>query len=669
MTEHITDPDDLLDIALEHHQAGGLAEAEILYKKILEIDPGHPGALYLLGGIAHQDGRHEFAFELVAQVIADEPNDPDAQHLLGLIAQRLGRTEIALEALGKALELNPDYVHAYVSLGDVLYSLQRLEAALANYDRAIALQPDLLAAYSNRGVILSLLRRSDAALRNFDTAIALQPDNAQLHVYRGNVLNDLHRYAEAAQAYAQALVCDPECKYALGKKFQCELQICDWQLYAESVERVRTAVRARKVAAVPFSFLAMSPAADEQLICASVYIADQYPPAEPFWHGERYQHDKIRIAYLSADFHSHATAFLMVKFFELHDKNRFEVSAYSFGPDANDEMRVRLRNAFDHFIDVRNCTNAEIAAQLRAAEIDIAIDLKGLTGNSRFSIFAHRLAPLQILYMGYPGTLGSSYIDYMIADHIVIPPEHTAFFAEKIARLPETYWSTDDEMKIADYTPTRAELNLPASGFVFCCFNNNYKITPDVFDIWMRLLGRVDGSVFWLLEDNAAARVNLQLAARQRGIDPARLIFAPRRSLPEHLARQRRADLFLDTLPVNAHTTTTDALWAGLPVLTCLGDAFVGRVAASLLQAVGLPELITESLADYEELAFRLATTPAMLADVRAKLLRNRNIYPLFDTERFCRHMESAYITMYERQRQGLAPAGFSVAPLPRRAL
>jgi len=669
MTEPITDPDDLLDIALEHHQAGRLAEAEILYKKILDIDPGHPGALYLLGGIAHQDGRHEFAFELVAKVIADEPNDADAQHLLGLIARRLGRTEIALEALGKALELNPDYVHAYVSLGDALYSLQRLEAALANYDRAIALQPDLLEAYSSRGVILSLLRRSDAALLSFDTAISLQPDNAQLHLYRGNVLCDLQRYAEAAQAYARALACDPECKYALGKKLQCELQICDWQLYADSVARVRAAVRARKVVAVPFSFLAMSPAAAEQLICASVYVADQYPAAEPLWRGERYNHEKIRIAYLSADFHSHATAFLMVKFFELHDKDRFEVSAYSFGPDANDDMRVRLQRAFDRFVDVRNCTNAEIAAQLRAAEIDIAIDLKGLTGNSRFGIFAHRLAPLQILYMGYPGTLGSSYIDYMIADEVVIPPEHREFFAEKIANLPETYWSTDDEMEIADYTPTRAELNLPANGFVFCCFNNNYKITPDIFDIWMRLLNRIDGSVFWLLEDNAAARANLQLAARQRGIDPARLIFAPRRSLPEHLARQRRADLFLDTLPVNAHTTTTDALWAGLPVLTCLGGAFVGRVAASVLRAVGLPELVTENLTDYEDLAFRLATTPALLADIRAKLLRNRNTYPLFDTERFCRHMESAYITMYERQRQGLAPAGFSVAPLPPRSI
>jgi predicted O-linked N-acetylglucosamine transferase (SPINDLY family) len=367
------------------------------------------------------------------------------------------------------------------------------------------------------------------------------------------------------------------------------------------------------------------------------------------------------VAYLSADFHDHATSQLMAELFERHDRERFEVSAWSFGPETGDAMRARLRAAFEHFHDVRNVSDDEVAARLRAAEIDIAVDLKGFTDGCRPGIFARRVAPIQVNFLGYPGTTGADYMDYIIGDAEVIPEGHEVFYSEQVVRLPDSYQVNDTKRVIAGHVPTRAEAGLPASGFVFCCFNNNYKITPEVFDVWMRLLKAVPGSVLWLLEDNAAASRNLRREAQARGVDAGRLVFAGRVLPPDHLARHRLADLFLDTLPCNAHTTASDALWAGLPVLTCRGNAFAGRVAASLLRAVGLPELVVDDLGAYETLAIRLATAPGELAGLKARLLQNRLTHPLFDIERYRRHLESAYAAMIEQHRQGKSPRGFSL--------
>jgi predicted O-linked N-acetylglucosamine transferase (SPINDLY family) len=380
------------------------------------------------------------------------------------------------------------------------------------------------------------------------------------------------------------------------------------------------------------------------------------------WHGEAYAHDRIRIAYLSADFHSHATAALMAGVFESHDRTRFQTVAISFGPDDRSEMRARLMPAFERFVDVREKSDPEIATTLRQMEIDIAIDLKGYTQDSRPGILAHRPVPIQAGYLGFPGTMGADYIDYIIADAVVIPPEHESFYTEKVVRLPDTYQGNDSKRRIAERTPTRAEAGLPETGFVFCCFNNNFKILPDMFAIWMRLLACVEGSVLWLIEDNAAAARNLKREAVARGIAADRLVFAPRVNLDVHLARHRLGDLFLDTLPYNAHTSASDALWAGLPVLTCLGTGFAGRVAASLLQAVGMPELVTQSLEAYESLALKLARDSGALDALKAKLARNRMTQPLFDTTRFTRNLEAAYLAMWERHRSGLPPAGFAVS-------
>lgn len=665
----INDPDAALDIAIEYHQTGRITEAEALYRRILEVDPGHPGALYLLGGIAYQNGADAEAFALIDEVLRDEPADADAQHLFALINQRLGDIALALESVGRALALNANYAHAWLTQGNLLRGALRPDAALASYARALALlgnaaPVERAGIHRDRGLTLIALDRPVDALAEFDAAIALDGGNADAHVYRGNTLNDLRRYAEAARAYARVLELAPAYPFVRGKQLHCELQICDWRNYATASNEIRAAVRRSELADVPFSFLMVSADPAEQLQCALQYVRNQYPTIPPLWTGERYGHDRIRLAYLSADFHGHATAFLMAELFEAHDRTQFECSAVSFGPAANDAMRGRLERAFDRFVDMRGAGNAEIANWLRANEIDIAIDLKGLTGGSRAGIFAYRAAPLQVGYIGYPGTVGAPWLDYIIGDPVVTPVGHEDFYTEHIVRLPDSYQVNDSHRAIAGYTPTRFEAGLPASGFVFSCFNDNYKITPEVFAIWMRLLHRVEGSVLWLFQGNADAAENLRRAAVSHGIAAERLVFAPRMALPEHLARQRLADLFLDTLPVNAHTTASDALWAGLPLLTCRGSAFAGRVAASLLNAVGLPELVAENLADYEALALRLATTPALLADIRTKLARQRNTRPLFDIDRFRRHLESAYRAMHERHCEGLPPAGFDVAPV-----
>jgi predicted O-linked N-acetylglucosamine transferase (SPINDLY family) len=367
------------------------------------------------------------------------------------------------------------------------------------------------------------------------------------------------------------------------------------------------------------------------------------------------------VAYVSADFYNHPLSYLAAGLFEKHDRSRFEISAIYFGPDQRDEMRERLERSVERFVDVRTSSDREVAELLKGLEIEIAVDLKALTEDCRPGILASRPAPLQVNYLGYPGTMAAPYIDYLIADAHVIPEAERACYAERIVYLPDAYQVNDSARLVAESTPQRAEVDLPQAGFVFCCFNNNYKISPAIFDLWMRLLQKVDGSVLWLVADNATALRNLRREAERRQVAPERLVFAERAKVDEYRARYRLADLFLDTLPYNAHTTASDALWVGLPVLTCTGHTFAGRVGGSLLAAAGLPELVTETLEEYEALALKLATTPAMLADLKARLMRNRDTCALFDTDRFRRHIESAYVTMWTRYQRGEPPQDFAV--------
>ena len=437
--------------------------------------------------------------------------------------------------------------------------------------------------------------------------------------------------------------------------------MCDWTDLAAEVAQLLSGVRAGEPVSAPFPLLGMASTAADQLQCAKRYMQDRLAfPA--VWRGETYRHDRIRVAYLSADLHEHPVAYLMAGLFEHHDRSRFEVTALSLGAHQDSQFRARLKASFDRFLDVHSNSNQEIADLIRRSEIDIVVDLNGFTQNGRPEILSRRPAPVQVNYLGYAGTMGVERFDYIIADATVISADNFDFYSEKVVWLPDSFMANDAARRIAERTPTRAELDLPETGTVFCCFNQMHKIDPAIFEVWMSLLRKVDDSVLWLRKADPTVTQNLSREAARHGVAPERLVFAPRVPLvADHLARHRQADLFLDTLPYNAHTTASDALWADLPVLTCLGSTFAGRVAASLLNAAGLPELITTSLDDYEALAFRLARDRSLLAAIKAKLARNRQTCLLFDTARFARHIEAAYVTMWERHVSGRPPASFAV--------
>ncbi len=534
--------------------------------------------------------------------------------------------------------------------------------ALEAYDRALSIDPENAVTWTNRGTALVALRRNEDALPNFERALALDPRSVDAFSSRANAYSNLKRLTEATAYCEKALELDPQHAHALAVLVHCRLHCCDWRNLDEERAKVRRGLHLGKQTVFPFDNKAISESEEEHLLCTRIWVNEECPPARhPLWHSERYRHDKIRLAYLSTDLRAHAVAFLIVGAFEHHDKSRFETTAISLGADDQSETRARIVAAFDRFIDIRNMEDGEVAKLLKRLEIDIAVDLNGHTGDSRPRILAMRPAPIQVNFLGYPGTMGADHIDYIVADRLIVPEENAGYYSEKIVTLPDVYQPNDFSRRVAEHVPSRAEAGLPETGFVFCSFNNTYKIRPPVFETWMRLLRRVEGSVLWLLEDNASAVVNLRRAAEARGISAGRLFFAPRTKPPEHLARQKLADLFLDTLPYNAHTTASDALWIGLPLVTCIGHAFAGRVAASILNAAGLPELVTKSLDEYEALALKLALDKDALASVKGKVLRNRETSALFDIGRFTRHLETAYVRMWENHQGGEAPSSFAV--------
>jgi predicted O-linked N-acetylglucosamine transferase (SPINDLY family) len=450
---------------------------------------------------------------------------------------------------------------------------------------------------------------------------------------------------------------------AEGARLHYKTNLCDWSNISADRQRLVSSTKKDKANTSPFALIAISTSRDDQLRCAKLWVSKGYPAsAQPIWTGEIYKHDKIRIGYVSGDFYLHAISQLTAGMFECHDRARFETTAISIGPDDKSELRNRLKDAFDYFLDVNSLSDDEIANQIRQKEIDILVNLTGFTQHARSRIFAYRPAPLQVNYLGFPATMGADYIDYMIADKTVVPESHRQHYSEKIIHLPNSYQANDSKRAISEKVFSREEMGLKDDSFVFCCFNNSFKILPETFDSWARILKQVHGSVLWLLETNATVAENLRKEARHRGLDSERLVFAPRISTPDHLARHRCADLFLDTLPYNAHTTASDALWAGLPVLTQIGETFAGRVAASLLTAIGLPELITPTPKDYEDLAIELATSPEKLLTIKRKLAENRLTTSLFNTQLFTQDIERAYVAIYDRYQRGLPPEHTDVA-------
>jgi predicted O-linked N-acetylglucosamine transferase (SPINDLY family) len=541
----------------------------------------------------------------------------------------------------------------------------RHDAAIASYDAAILASPEDPALYYNRGAMRLALNLAERAIEDLDKALTIKPDYVKALVARGHAYIAVKRYNDAAESYSQAYSRDPNVPFLMGYVAHARAHLCDWSDYEGTVQRIVDGARSGRPVCVPFAFLLLSDDPAAQLLCAASCVRNEHSRVRPQV-SRRGQgaHDRIRLGYLSGNFHDHAATYLISELFDSHDRTRFEITAISFGPESRGVTRSRPQASPDRFIDVRAMSDADVATLLRDLEIDIAIDMMGHTLDARLDILAYRPAPIQVNYLGYTGTTGASFIDYIIADHYVVPAGDDEHYSERVVRLPECFQVTNSTSPIAERTPTRAELGLPEQGFVFCCFNSSLKLAPGMFDLWMRLMRRVDGSILWLLRSNASAERNLRREAQKRGVAPDRLVFASMAPMDQYQAQHRVADLFLDTLPYNAHTTAGYALRAGLPVLTHPGKSFAARVAGSQLNALNLPDLVTGSLDEYEARALELATNPAFLQGIKQKLSRAVVNAPLFHTDRYRRHLEAAYTTMWEMYKRGEEPRSFDVEPI-----
>jgi predicted O-linked N-acetylglucosamine transferase (SPINDLY family) len=634
------------------------------YDRAIALDAGYANAHCNRGTVLERLERWEEALASYDRAIALNPTDFLAHYNRAWVFKQLGRLDQALDDYARAIELNPGYFAAHVNRGYVLQDLQRHEPAVQSFDRAIELNAAYADAHRARGSSLVALGRFADALASFDRAIALEPRDAAAHHGRAFVLFCLKDREGAIAGYDQVVALDPDYRFVAGSRLHARALICDWTDAERDTERLSAALRTRRPVCQPFVAMTLIDSPELQRIAAEVWVREMYPPNPALGPlAPRQRAAKIRLGYFSPDFRTHAVAQLIAELFELHDRSRFEVTGFAFGPDAgNDELRRRLQRGFDRFIDVRSRTDLEVAALARELEIDIAVDLAAFTEESRTNIFAMRAAPIQVNFLGYPGTSGAGYMDYLIADRTLIPEAQRTHYSEKILFMPHSYQINDSQRKIAAESISRAALKLPQVGFVFCCFNNNFKIRAETFASWMRILERVPRSVLWLLEDNALAARNLRAAAQRLQVDPERLVFAPRTSPAQHLARQRCADLFLDCLPYNAHTTASEALWAGLPILTLAGESFAARVAASLLRALEMPELVTATRDEYEALAVRLANQPEELRRLRDQLANKRATAPLFDPVRYARSLEAGFVQMVERHDAGLPPADLVAA-------
>jgi protein O-GlcNAc transferase len=521
--------------------------------------------------------------------------------------------------------------------------------------------PDRAAFHYNRGNRLSRQGDFEAAIQSYYKSLQINPENADTFYNLGLSLQENRDIEKAIKSYNRALSIKPNYQSARSQKLHQQARICNW-IGIENDKKSMLKIGANTQEIVPFGHLALEDCPNRHRLRSELYSNNTYHQrplsiiSRPLQKPER-----LRIGYFSSGFCEHPVAYLIAKVLELHDRKNFKVYGYSIGPVKDDEMRKRLKKAFDVFHDVKDRDDKDITLLARQDKIDIAIDLNGYTGNNRSAIFAYRAAPVQINYLGYPGTMGADFIDYIIADQNLIPNESQKFYSEKPIYMPHHYQAQDDTLPISDETPSRSELGLPDKGFVFCAMNNTYKITPSEFSIWMRLLQHVDGSVLWLLESNKWVKPNLLKEASARGVGTERLVFAKRTSHSKYLAQFRQADLFLDTFNYNAGATASNALWAGLPVLTKLGTGYSSRMAGSLLASIGLPELITSAEEDYEELALELATNPERIASIKRKLADNRLSKPLFDTELFTKHLEDGYQQAYQLYFDGKDPENIRV--------
>jgi len=647
-----------LQSAIEHHVAGRLDEAEAAYRLALGADPNLAVAHTNLGFLLQSRGDLDGAEAHGRSAVELAPGEANAHYNLGVVCHIRGRLEEAEACYGQTLRCNPDHIGALHNMGFLLHSRGQREAAEALYRHALRVQPSFVDAHFNLATLLDQAGNEEGARAEYETVTELEPAHVGALNNLGGIAQLHFDFPRAVEFYGRALAADPENGCAATQMAHCRQYLCAWEGFSELLERVKRIVAAGKGGQIfPFSFIALPVDAAEHLDCARQYAGKQLPAVIPAHvsAGVPRQDSRLRLAYLSADFHQHATAYLIAEMIELHDRSRFELFGYSIGPKDNGPMRQRLMRGFEHFADISDLDDQEAAELIRHDGIDILVDLKGYTRGHRVGILGHRPAPLQVQFVGYPGTMGTPCVDYLIADEFIVPEAHFQWYDEKIVWLPGCYQPNDRKREVGDM-PTRAEAGLPADGVVFCAFHQSYKILPDVFDCWMRLLQRVPGSVLWLLESNVWAPDNLRREAAARGVNPGRLLFSPNLPLKEHLGRLQLADVYLDAWVTNAHTTASDALWVGLPVVTLAGETFASRVAGSLLRAAEVPELVATRVADYEEFAVALALAPERRAALRSRLREQRDRVALFDAPRFTHGLEAAFESMWQRHERGLAP-------------
>lgn len=682
------------------HRDGQLAQAEPLYQQVIQLQANHADAHHMLGLICYQTNRKQEAVTHIAQALAISPRNLDFLNNHGLALRANNQPEAALKSFQQAILLQPKDLDVQLNIANTLLELVRFEEAAGYYRRVLRVfskRDDVRAAlchclsslgnqahatgnylqaeacfqeaitFNTRDAVLHYnlanaqreLGKPLEAIKHYQESIQLAPDDADAYNNLGNVQRELGQLDTAIASYEHALKLNPQLHHAKVHLVHQKQHICDWQGLSEAITEIRSWVITRPEAQIsPFAFLAMpSTTMEEQKSCADNWVNNRYSAliAHAKQLNFEYKHTgakKLKIGYLSADFRLHPLAFLISELIELHDRKHFEIVAFSYGVNDKTSARARLEKAFDHFYDIRNLSEIDAAKKIHACGIDILVDLTGFTQTSRSGIAALRPAPINVNWLGFPGTMGSinskSLFDYILTDNFISPPEAAHHYAETLAVLPQAYQPNDRKRPIGK-TPSREACQLPENALVFCSFNQTFKITPDVFVIWMRLLKSASNSVLWLLDCNQWAKKNLIKEAAAHGIAKDRLIFAPRVAIADHLARHAHADLFLDTLPYNAHTTCSDALWMGVPVLTCIGDTFASRVAGSLLNVAGLNELTTDNLQAYEAKALELAQNPAKLAGLKEQLQSAKVSSALFDTVLFAKSLEETYQTMWKR--------------------
>ena len=651
------------NMGIAHKDKGDLEVAIHSYKQSLKIRPDYAHAYNNMGIALKDKGDLEAAIHSYQQALNIKPNYAEACSNMGNALKDKGDLESAIHSYKQAIQINPGYAEAFNNIGNALKDQGDLVAAIKNYKQATQINPNYAHAYYNLGIALQGNDNLEAAIESYKQAVTIKPDYAEAYYNLGTALNSIGDKKAAIENYRQALHIKPDYAKARAQKLHQQAQICDWDAIEKDLALIpKLGIHTQAVS--PFSMLSLEDSPERHKMRSEAFSKkfDEHKTLLPPKPQLPQKSQRLRIGYFSADFREHAVAYLIAKVLETHDRRRFDVYGYSIGPAKGSDMRQRLSKAFDVFIDVQGMSDKEVALLARQDKIDIAIDLTGYTANHRAGIFAYRAAPVQISYLGYSVTMGADFMNYIIADPVLIPSGYEQYYSERILRLPNSFMPTDNTRPISTRLMTRSDMGLPEIGFVFCCFNNNYKISPREFDLWMRVLLKVEGSVLWLRNSNALSENNLRKQAETRGVEPSRLVFAERAPLEEHLARQKLADLFIDTFAYNAHTTASEALWAGLPLVTMLGDSFAARVAGSLLTAIGLPELITETEQDYEALILHLATHPERLAQIRETLMDNRLSTPLFDTELYTKHLEDGYQQAYQRYADGKLPKNILVS-------